>query len=75
MLLTDADLRTLSSAMQRQQKITLTRGMGDVHLTARTIKAPPVWGVDMLVQVRVVASGIMWVQTFSNTGEIREAMG
>lgn len=73
-LLTDADLCARSAALRRHKTITLTRAFGDVHLTATTRRADPVWGVRMVVQVRVVQGRAEWVQSFGTTAEAREAL-
>lgn len=47
----------LSAAMSAQKEITLTWTRGDAVVTACVKPAPPVWGVPMIVQVRVERPG------------------
>lgn len=72
--LTDADLSALSAALQANKAITLTRTLGGARLTARTLRAAPVWGVRWVVQVGVKKGRVEWVQTFGNTLELQEAL-
>lgn len=73
-LLTEGDYRALSAAMLRRQKITLTRSMGGVRLTARTLPGGGPWIEPMLVQIHVVGPRYTWRQTFGTTLALREAM-
>lgn len=70
-LLSRGDLHTLSAAMSAQKEIALTRTKGDTVVTACVKPAPPVWGVPMIVQVRVERKGIMWGQCFKSVEEMR----
>lgn len=56
-LLSCSDLHTISAAMSAQKEIALTRTKGDTVVTACVKPAPPVWGVPMIVQVRVERKG------------------
>ncbi|WP_283115333.1 hypothetical protein [Intestinimonas timonensis] len=42
--------------------------------TVTTHEAPPVWGVPMVVQIRVRVRGMVWLQTFSSVSDLEEAM-
>ena len=63
-LISKNDLDALSAALRLMQPITLTRTLNGVKLTVSVRPAAPVWGVAMVVQVRVKEGRVEWVQTF-----------
>ena len=73
-LLTKEDYRTIRRAMDHRREITLTREARGAAATVTTHAAPPVWGVPMVVQIRVRARGMVWLQTFSSVSDLEEAM-
>ena len=74
-ILSSNDLHTLTTAMRALKPITLRRTLDDATVTASVKPAAPVWGVPMVVQIRVERKGSMWVQSFGSVEEMREAMG
>lgn len=73
-LLTGEDYRTIRRAMDHRQEITLTREARGAAATVTTHAAPPVWGVPMVVQIRVRVRGMVWLQTFSSVSDLEEAV-
>ena len=73
-LLTREDYRTIRRAMDHRREITLTREAHGVTATVTTHEAPPVWGVPMVVQIRVRVRGMVWLQTFASVSDLEEAM-
>ena len=73
-LLNKNDYRTIHTAMDHKKEIVMCREGGGVCLTVTTHEAPPVWEVPMVVQARVQKKSMEWVQTFSNVGDLKEAM-
>lgn len=73
-LLSKNDYRTLQAAMDHKKEIVMYREGGGVRLTVTTHEAPPVWKVPMVVQARVQKKSMEWVQTFSNVGDLKEAI-
>lgn len=73
-LLTKEDYRTIRRAMDHRRVITLTREALGAAATVTTHGAPPVWGVPMVVQIRVRVRGMVWLQTFSSVSDLEEAM-
>lgn len=57
------------------QPLTIERTLDGVELTAEVRPAHPVWGVAMVVQVRVKEGCIQWVQTFDNIQELGSCYG
>lgn len=66
--------RTIQTAMDHRRGITLTREAQGVAATVTTHEAPPVWGVPMVVQIRVRVWGMVWLQTFASVSDLEEAM-
>ena len=73
-LLTGEDYRTIRRAMDRRREITLTREARGAAATVTTHAAPPVWGVPMVVQIRVRVRGMIWLQTFASVTDLEEAV-
>ena len=73
-LLTVEDYRTIRRAMDRRREITLTREARGAAATVTTHAAPPVWGVPMVVQIRVRVRGMVWLQTFASVSDLEEAV-
>lgn len=73
-LLTKEDYRTIRRAMDHRREITLTREAQGAEATATTHEAPPVWGVPMVVQIRVRMRGMTWLQTFASVADLEETM-
>lgn len=73
-LLTGEDYRTIRRAMDRRREITLTREARGAAATVTTHAAPPVWGVPMVVQIRVRVWGMVWLQTFASVSDLEEAV-
>lgn len=73
-MLTKEDYRTIRRAMDHRREITLTREALGAAATVTTHAAPPVWGVPMVVQIRVRARGIVWLQTFASVSDLEEAV-
>ena len=73
-LLTGEDYRTIRRAMDRRREITLTREARGAAATVTTHAAPPVWGVPMVVQIRVRVRGMVWLQTFASVTDLEEAV-
>lgn len=73
-LLTKEDYRTIRRAMDHRREITLTREAQGSAATVTTHAAPPVWGVPMVVQIRVREWGMVWRQTFASVSDLEEAM-
>ena len=73
-LLTGEDYRTIRRAMDRRREITLTREARGAAATVTTHAAPPVWGVPMVVQIRVRVRGMVWLQTFASVSDLEEAV-
>lgn len=69
-ILSANDFSALSDAMRSMQKLTLTRTLGGAELTAEVRRAPAVWHVAMVVQVRARERGVEWVQTFESVEEV-----
>lgn len=60
--------------MDHRREITLTREAQGAAATVTTHAAPPVWGVPMVVQIRVRVRGMVWLQTFVSASNLEEAM-
>lgn len=73
-LLTKEDYRTIRRAMDHRREITLTREAQGAAATVTTHEAPPVWGVPMVVQIRVRMRGMVWLQTFASVTDLDEAV-
>ena len=73
-LLTKEDYRTIRRAMDHRRVISLTREARGAAATVTTHAAPPVWGVPMVVQIRVRVWGMVWLQTFASVSDLEEAM-
>lgn len=73
-LLSKNDYRTIQTAMDHKKEIVMYREGGGVRLTVTTHEAPLVWKVPMVVQARVQKRSLEWVQTFSNVGDLKEAI-
>lgn len=43
-------------------------------LIVTTHAAPPVWGVPMVVQIRVETRGMSWIQTFASVSDLVKAV-
>lgn len=43
-------------------------------LIVTTQAAPPVWGVPMVVQIRVREWGMVWLQTFASVADLEETI-
>ena len=74
-ILSANDFSALSDAMRSMQKLTLTRTLGGAELTAEVRRAPAVWRVAMVVQVRARERGVEWVQTFESVEEVMRCFG
>lgn len=72
MLFNANDFKTLNDALKKRRQITLARSMGNTSIEARTIPLPEAWEHEMGVQIRVVASGIVWLQTVDNVDAARQ---
>lgn len=68
------DFRTIQTAMDHRREITLTREAQGAAATVTTHEAPPVWGVPMVVQIRVRVRGMIWLQTFASVTDLEEAV-
>lgn len=73
-LLTREDYRMIRRAMDHRREITLTREAQGSAATVATHAAPPVWGVPMVVQIRVETRGMSWIQTFSSVPDLVKAV-
>ena len=73
-LLTKEDYRTIRRAMDHRRVISLTREAQGVAATVTPHEAPPVWGVPMVVQIRVRVWGMVWLQTFATAPDLEEAV-
>ena len=74
-LLTDNDFRTLQTALQRMDELTLTRTLGDTEIIASVIPVGKAWTVAVAVQITKYKRGrVEWVQTFESVERAREAM-
>ena len=73
-LLTREDYRTIRRAMDHRREITLTREAQGSAATVTTHAAPPVWGVPMVVQIRVETRGMSWIQTFASVSDLVTAV-
>ena len=73
-LLTKEDYRTIRRAMDHRRVISLAREAQGVAATITTHEAPPVWGVPMVVQIRVRVWGMVWLQTFASVSDLEEAV-
>ena len=62
-------------ALRRMQPLTLTRTHGGAELTASVLPAAPVWGVAVVIQVRVKKGWIEWVQTFETVEAVQRCFG
>lgn len=74
-LLTDNDFRTLQTALQRMDELTLTRTLGDTEIIASVIPVGRAWTVAMAVQIRYKRGRVEWVQTFESVEQARRAIG
>lgn len=69
-LISKNDIDALSTALRRMQPLTITRALNGVKLDVSVLHAAPVWGVAMVVQVRVKEGRVEWVQTFETVEAI-----
>lgn len=68
------DLHALSAAHRARKPLTLTRTLGDVTVTVRTLPASEAWGVSYLVQIRVERGHRTDIQTFESVDKMRESV-
>ena len=68
-LISANDLHALSAA---HRPLTLTRTLGDVTVTVRTLPASEAWGVSYLVQIRVERGHRTDIQTFESVDKMEE---
>lgn len=74
-LISANDLHALSAAHRAHKSLTLTRALGDITVTARTLPASVAWGVSYLVQIRVERGHRTDIQTFESVEALRMAWG
>lgn len=74
-LISANDLHALSAAHRARKPLTLTRTLGDVTVTVRTLPASEAWGVNYLVQIRVERGHRTDIQTFESVDKLRRAWG
>ena len=71
-LISENDLNALSAAHRAHKPLTLTRTLGDVTVTVRTLPASEAWGVSYLVQIRVERGHRTDIQTFESVRQMEE---
>ena len=71
-LISTNDLHALSAAHRARKPLTLTRTLGDVTVTVRTLPASEAWGVIYLVQIRVERGHRTDIQTFESARQMEE---
>ena len=71
-LISADDLNALTVAHRAHKPLTLTRSLGGIEVTVRTLPAREAWGVSYLVQVRVEREHRTDIQTFESVREMEE---
>ena len=71
-LISANDLHALSAAHRASKPLTLTRTLGDVTVTVRTLPASEAWGASYLVQIRVERGHRTDIQTFESARQMEE---
>ena len=74
-MLSANDLHALSAAHRARKPLTLTRTLGDVTVTVRTLPASEAWGANYLVRIRVERGHRTDIQTFESVEALRMAWG
>lgn len=72
-LLSENDLRALQTAIDSRLEISMSRRMGSISITARTVRVKPPWPswVHTILQIRREHGNVTVMQNFVSVAELR----
>ena len=73
-LISENDYKALQNAVEAHREMTFARVLGSYKLSVAVTPAPPVWGIQMLVQVREQNGSNYAVKNCASVAELRDYM-
>ena len=74
-LISDNDYKAVQNALQSLSEYTLVRILGDYKIAVEVTKAPKVWGIPMLIQVKQWYRNVYSIKNCASVEEMRWYLG